>query len=79
MSMALLRVSLYTHKCYRMLKSVKEAVEILFYIMSNNVLIVPFPDNIPRSGFYSFGANISWHSKLGKVNINHSALFDSLL
>ena len=79
MSMALLRVCLYTHEGYRMLKSVKETVEILFNIMSNDVLIVPLPDNIPRSGFYGFGANISWHSKLWDVNINHVALFDSLL
>ncbi len=67
MSVALVRVNFYAHEGYRMLQSVKEAVKIPTYIMGNNILIIPFPDNVSCSGFYSSGANVSWHSKLGKM------------
>lgn len=76
MPVALSWVNLNTHKCDAMLKSVKESVKIAPYARCNDMLIVPFPDNISRSGFYGSGAYVSWHSKLGIVSVNQSTLFD---
>jgi hypothetical protein len=59
MAVAFLRVQFCTHEGDRMIERIKEKMQILPYERSNDVLIVPVPNDVSRSSFNGFGANVT--------------------
>ena len=68
-----------THQRYRMFYTVQESMEIFPYELTNDVRIIPLPDNFSTSCLYRFCSNVSWYSQIRIMYITDAILFDTTL
>jgi hypothetical protein len=62
-------VDFRAHKSDGMFDALEESVQIVAEVWSDNMLVVPIPDDIATAGVNSLSANVARHAQLTEVDV----------